>query len=558
MPDPTTAEDPNPSDASSNALAPLRIPIFRAIWIASLGSNFGGLIQSVGAAWLMTSISTPQMTALVQTSVTLPIMLLSLLAGAMADVFDRRRIMLAAQLFMLTVSVTLSVAAWQGWITPWTLLAFTFLIGCGTAFNNPAWQASVGDMVPRRDLIAAVTLNSMGFNLARSAGPAIGGAIVAAAGAAAAFAVNAVSYLALILVIFRWKPVRQQQQVAREGLMHAVEGGVRYAAMSPRLHAVLLRAFLFGVGASAVPALMPLVARHTVAGGPLLFGVLLGAFGVGAVGGALISGRLRQRLTSESLIRRTAPAFALAAVVVGFSPSLMLTLPALVVCGLAWILSLSTFNVTVQMSVPRWVVARMLAVYQMTTFGGMAAGAWIWGALAQGAGIEVAHALSAAVLLVCTLVGLRWPLPRVDDLNLDPIMRWREPQTDVPILPRSGPVVISVEFRIRNEDVPEFLETMTEPRRIRRRDGALGWTLSRDLADHEVWIERYAFPTWADYVRSNLRFTYDDAEASDHIRDLHVGPERPIVRRVIERSADPVEQSGRLLAEPLTDATRAS
>uniref|UniRef100_UPI0028B0EA83 MFS transporter n=1 Tax=Brevundimonas sp. TaxID=1871086 RepID=UPI0028B0EA83 len=215
--DASPSHPPSVPPERPSALAPLRHPIFRAVWITSLVTNFGGLIQSVGAAWMMTSIASAQMVALVQASVTLPIMLLSLAAGALADTVDRRKIMLAAQTFMLLVSAGLAAMTWMGWITPWVLLTFTFLIGCGTAFNGPAWQASVGDMVPREDLAGAVTLNSMGFNMARSVGPALGGLIVAAAGAAAAFAVNAVSYLGLLVVLFRWKPERPKQTLPREG-----------------------------------------------------------------------------------------------------------------------------------------------------------------------------------------------------------------------------------------------------------------------------------------------------------------------------------------------------
>lgn len=275
-------------------LAPFRHDIFRTIWIASLASNFGGLIQAVGAAWLMTSISqSVNMVALVQASTSLPIMLFSLVSGALADNFDRRRIMLVAQSFMLAVSALLTVCAYYGIVTPWLLLIFTFLLGCGTALNNPSWQASVGDMVPRDDLPAAVALNSMGFNLTRSVGPAIGGAIVAAAGAAAAFAANTLSYFAILFALARWKPVAPENRLPRETLGRAVSAGLRYVAMSPNIGKVLVRGFAFGLSASAILALLPLVARDLVGGGPLTYGVMLGAFGVGAIGGALLSARLR-------------------------------------------------------------------------------------------------------------------------------------------------------------------------------------------------------------------------------------------------------------------------
>lgn len=556
----TAAPDPNLPKPRSGSLAPLAHPVFRAVWITSLASNFGGLIQSVGASWMMTSMGSAQMVALVQASTTLPIMLLSLLAGALADTSDRRLVMLYAQGFMLVVSVSLAAATWLGLINPWLLLLFTFLIGVGSAFNGPAWQASVGDMVPRKDLPGAVTLNSMGFNIARSVGPAIGGLIVAAAGAAAAFAVNAVSYIGLIIVIARWRPERAPQTLAREGLLHAMGAGVRYAAMSPRIYAVLVRAGIFGIGAVSIQALLPLVARETVNGGPLIYGLLLGAFGIGAVGGAFGSGRLRSRFSTEIMSRITCAAFGIAAVVVGLSPWLALTLPALALAGAAWVLTLSTFNVTVQMSVPRWVVARALALYQMAAFGGMAVGSWVWGAVADSHGVGMALCASALVQVVCILVGLRLPLPTAGDLNLDPLSRWTEPRVAVPIEPRSGPVVISIEYRIDDHCVPDFLEVMNERRRIRRRDGARHWTLLRDLGDPAVWVERYHTPTWVDYVRYNQRLTQADAAISERIAALHLGPERPVVHRLIERSTGHSVEHGDAppITEALTDATRSA
>ena len=468
--------------------------------------------------------------------------------------------MLAAQTFMLLVSAGLAVMTYLGVITPWVLLGFTFLIGCGTAFNGPAWQASVGDMVPREDLAGAVTLNSMGFNMARSVGPAIGGLIVAAAGAAAAFAVNAVSYVGLLVVLFRWKPDRPKQTLPREGLLAAMAGGLRYAFLSPRVTAVLLRAVVFGVGASAVQALMPLVAREG-GGGPLAFGLLLGAFGVGAVGGALFVGRLRTKYETETVVRVATLSFAAAAAVVGYSPWLALTLPALMIAGAGWVLVLSSFNVTVQMSVPRWVVARALALYQMAAFGGMAGGSWLWGSLAQTQGVDVALGLSAGVLLLCVVIGLRVPLPSTANLNMDLLRRWTEPETQIPIEPRSGPIVVSIAYRIREEDIDAFLAVMDDRRRVRRRDGARQWRLLRDLAEPDVWVEKYQTATWLDYIRHNQRITQADADISERIRALHQGPDKPVVHRLIERTTAPLAANlhgDRHYGEPLTDPTRSS
>ncbi|WP_292041665.1 MULTISPECIES: MFS transporter [unclassified Brevundimonas] len=545
----------------SSPLAPLKLPLFRAIWITSLITNFGGLIQSVGASWMMTSIASTQMTALVQASVALPIMLLSLVAGALADTMDRRKIMLAAQTFMLLVSAGLALLTYMGWITPWVLLTFTFLIGCGVAFNGPAWQASVGDIVPREQLAQAVTLNSMGFNMARSLGPALGGAVVAIAGAAASFAVNAVSYIGLLVVLFRWKPERPQQTLPREGLLHAMAGGVRYALLSPRIVAVQVRALIFGIGASGLQALMPVIARHEVGGGPLVYGILLGSFGIGAVGGALFVSEIRARFKAETVVRVWILVFAAASLGVAFAPTIFLTVPALLLGGAAWVTVLSTFNVTVQMSAPRWVVARALALYQMCAFGGMAVGSWLWGSLAQNYDITLALSIAASVLLVCALLGLRAPLANGEELNLTPLDRWKEPSTELQIEPRSGPIVVSIAYRIRNEDVPRFLQLMEERRRIRRRDGAFQWRLMRDLGDPEIWVEKYQTDTWMDYVRHNQRMTHEDSAVGVAIRALHQGDSPPSVHRLIQRATGSVSthlHAQSTYGEPLTDPTRSS
>jgi MFS family permease len=562
---PANRHDP---DARHDREAPappsaLAIPVFRAIWYASMASNFGGLIQSVGASWMMTSLAhSPQLVALVSASTTLPIMLLSLLAGAVADNLDRRLVMIWAQSLMLAVSALLSVFAWGGMLTPWLLLAFTFMIGCGTALNGPAWQASVGDMVPRAALPGAVALNSMGFNIARSVGPAVGGLIVAAAGAAAAFLTNAVSYVGLIAVLAAWRPERPPPLLPRERMGVAMAAGVRYVAMSPNIRIVLIRAGLFGIATSAISALMPVVARDLMRGGPLVYGALLGAFGIGAVGGALANVRLRRGMSTEWIVRGASLALALATAATGASRSMATAVPALMLAGAAWVLALSTFNVTVQMAAPRWVVARALSLYQMSAFGGMALGSWLFGLVAEHRGVAVALLAAASLQGLVALLGLRLPLPQVEHLDLDPLDTWAEPDTAVPLEPRTGPVVITIEYRIAQADIEAFLTAMNERRRIRRRDGARHWTLLRDLGDAGLWIERYHVATWLDYLRHNNRRTHADAENRERLMALHIGPEAPAVRRMLERQTGslPASRSAgpRELAEPMTDATRST
>ncbi|MER8862191.1 MFS transporter [Mesorhizobium sp. M0751] len=528
--------DDTPESESASALAPFRHGIFRAVWSASLVSNFGGLIQGVGAAWMMTTIATSSyQVALVHASTTLPIMLFALLAGAIADSFNRRKIMLIAQIFMLVVSALLTVFTYLDLMTPWTLLAFTFLIDSGTALNSPSWQASVGDMVPRTKVPAAIALNSMGFNLTRSVGPAIGGIIVAAAGAAAAFAVNTLSYVGLIVVLARWRPELPASTLPRETLGAAMGAGLRYVAMSPNIGKVLVRSSAFGFSAGAVLALLPLVARDVVKGDALSYGIMLGAFGIGAVGGALTSVRLRQLLSSETMVRMAFAGFAVCAFNAAVSNHAWQTSLGLLVGGACWVMALSHFNVTVQMSTPRWVVGRVLSVYQTATFGGIALGSWVWGVVADAHGAEVALMAASVAMLAGGAIGLLLPLPQQAVLNLDPLNRFQEPHLALDLKPRSGPIAIMIEYVIRNEDVPEFLATMAERGRVRRRDGARNWTLARDLENPSIWIEHYHTPTWVEYIRHNRRATYADAVIGERIRALHSGNEPPRVRRMIER-----------------------
>lgn len=519
-----------------SVLLPLQHGTFRNIWIANLVSSFGALIQGVGAAWMMTALTNSvDLVALVQASTSLPIMLFSLLGGAIADSFSRRRVMLVAQFFMLAVSALLTITALMGLITPWLLLTFTFLIGCGTALNNPSWQASVGDLVPRSSVGSAVALNSIGFNLSRSLGPAVGGIIVAVAGAAAAFAVNLVSYLGLIAVLLRWKPATAPAGLPREAVGAAMLAGVRYMALSPQMGKVLLRTFVFGLTASSVLALLPVVASQIPGGGPLVYGLLLGAFGLGAVGGALISARLAEQFSSEAIVRLAFLGFAICAATTALSPSPWLTGVALALGGACWVLALALFNVTVQLSTPRWVVGRSLSLYQTATFAGLAGGSWMWGLAGEHFGVSNALIASAIALVVGAAIGLVLAIPPRVLIDLDPANRWREPQITLPIEPRSGPIVVSIEYRIRPQDVREFLRVMADRKRVRMRDGAREWVLRRDLAETDIWVESYKSPTWTEYARHNQRLTHADEAIGEQLRTLHQGPERPVVRRMIER-----------------------
>jgi MFS family permease len=301
------------------------------------------------------------------------------------------------------------------------------------------------------------------------------------------------------------------------------------------IRTVLVRSAIFCMGSSAIMALMPLVAKVLIAGGAMTYGLLLGAFGVGAVASAVSFALLRRTQTTEAMVQWGGGGLVVATAIVGISTNLAVTMAALVVAGVGWVLTLATFNVTVQMSAPRWVVARALALYQMAAFGGLAAGSWLWGELAAVEGIRPALLIASVLMLACAALARWLPLSQSIDRNLDPLRRWEEPSTAVPVDSRTGPVVISVEYVIREDDIVEFLSAMAERRRIRRRDGARNWRLLRDLSDPELWIERYESPTWLDYVRLNSRLTQDDAIVPARLLALHRGPETPRVRRLLER-----------------------
>lgn len=535
----------------ASPLAPFRHTTFRALWTATLASNLGGLVQTVAAGWMMTTISnSDDMVALVQAATTLPIMIFSLAAGALADNFDRRNIMLIAQILMMAVSAALAIFAVAGWITPWLLLAFTFFIGCGTALHNPSWQASMGDLVPREDLPGAVTLNSMSYNLMRSVGPAIGGMIVAIAGAATAFALNAVSYIALIVALVRWKPQRPPSALPREPFGSAMSAGLRYIAMSPNLLKVLFRSFVFGLSAVSALALLPLVTRDLVQGGAFSYGVILGCFGAGAIGGALLNARVRERWRNETIVRGTFLVFAASVTALALSREMWLSCLLLMPAGACWVLTLSLFNVTVQLSTPRWVVGRALSIYQTATFGGMASGSWLWGVIADAHGTGSALITAGVVMVLGAATGLRYKLPEFGTLNLDPLGRFNEPQLRLDLRPRSGPIMIMVDYEIAQQDIGAFLDQMAIRRRIRIRDGARQWALLRDLENPSIWTETYHVPTWVEYVRHNQRRTFADADSYEKLLALHRGKNPPRVHRMIERQTVPIRDDTPLKDSP--------
>ncbi|MBE3640042.1 MFS transporter [Mangrovicoccus algicola] len=524
----------------SSPFAPFRHRAFLSYWLVGLAANFGWLIQTVGASWLMTSMhGAPELVALVQTSIALPLMLFSLPAGAIADTFGRRRTVMWSQGALCLISAMLAGAAFLGLLSPWGLLGFTFLIGTAKAMNNPAWQSMVSELVPKSDLPASVALNSIGFNLARSVGPAIGGVLVASVGAFSAFVVNAAANLFVLVSASRWQSPARDDRLPPEAIGSAMMAGLRYVGLSPIHLTVFLRGFLFNLAGISLMALMPLVARDQLGGGPLTYGLLLGGFGVGAILGALGASRLRAMVSLEVNARICTLGYALGTALLGMSTVFPLSILAVMIAGAAWPVLLSSLNTTVQLSSPRWVLSRCLAIYQSCNFAGFAIGGWIWGMTAGQIGTGGALVAAAAGLLAVAAFGLVLPLRTLDTSRLDPHSRWSQPEPEIDMVPKSGPIITSIAYRIAEEDVEEFLSLMAERRRGRIRDGARRWTLSRDLLDPELWHERFKTPTWIETQRHHARRTVAGADIAARLKALHRGPDAGRVHYELVRPASP-------------------
>jgi MFS family permease len=524
-----------PVFAAHGVTAPLRHSVFRRIWLASLLSNLGLLIQGVGAAWAMTQMtSSADKVALVQTALMLPVMLIAMPAGAIADMYDRRMVALVSLSIGLAGATALSVFAWLGRLTPEVLLAFCFIVGSGMALFGPAWQASVNEQVPAETLPSAVALNGISYNIARSFGPAIGGIVVAAAGSVAAFAANALLYIPLLIVLFLWKRTSEPSRLPRERLNRAIVSGVRYIANSPSIRIVLVRTLITGLIGGSVSALMPLVARDLLHGGAQTYGIMLGAFGMGAVIGALNIGEVRRRMSGEAAVRACALSMAGAIVAVALSRQPVLTAAALVLAGAVWMLAIALFNIGVQLSAPRWVAGRSLAAFQASIAGGIALGSWGWGRLTDAAGVETALLVSAALMLVSPILGLWLRMPRVGARNEDAEVL-ADPEVQLALTGRSGPLVVEIEYRVDQDSARAFHNVMQEVQLSRQRNGAYGWSIARDIADPELWTERYHCPTWFDYLRQRNRSTQSERALHQQAMDYHLGPDPVRVRRMLER-----------------------
>ena len=517
-----------------SALAPLSQPVFRMLWGVWLTANIGMWMNDVAAAWLMTTLTTsPIMVALVQSASTLPVFLLGLPSGALADIIDRRRYFMVTQFWVAAVALLLSAVVLAGGMTPTLLLALTFANGIGLAMRWPVFAAIVPELVPRSQLPAALALNAIAMNASRIVGPVIAGALIAGAGSAYVFVLNAVMSVAAGFVIMRWKREQKLSSLPGERFLGAIRVGVQYVRQSTRMRTALLRVALFFGQTTALLALLPLVARQLEGGGAGTFTLLLAAMGTGAIVAALFLPQMRQRLTRDQLVAKGTMVQTAAMVVVALAPNAYVAAPSMLVAGMAWISVANSLSVSAQMGLPDWVRARGMSIFQMAIMGSSALGAAVWGQVATLTSVTDGLLLAAAAGLVAMLATRRFRLDTQPDEDLSPADVWKAPVSAVPIDPHDGPVMVTIEYRIDPERAADFREVMQESRRSRLRHGALSWELFRDTSDPGRYIEYFIDESWVEHLRRFDRVTASDVALRERRLAFHTGDGPPVVSRFI-------------------------
>jgi MFS family permease len=494
--------------------APLRIGLFRVIWIAVLVANVGTWMQTVGAQWLLVHLPHAAiLVALVQAADFLPDVVFGLVGGALADVFDRRRLLIAVQLSLACVGGALTILTFAGAMPPALLLVFTFALGCSSVFSNPAYQSLVPELVPREQLRAASALGSISVNLARLIGPAVAGLLIAWIGVAAVFGLNALTYLFFAVVLITWRPPAGTAPELPERFLSAMRAGGRYVLNAPVVQRILLRAAIFLVPASVVWTLLPLVATQRLGLGADGYGLLLGALGAGAVAGALILPRFRARISANHLIGGASVIYALMSVLIVIVPNPVLAVIVLLPAGAAWMAVLSDVNAELQLFLPAWVRARGLSVYQMVVFGSQGLGAVVWGAVAEPLGLRAGFLIAAAALVAGVASMRFWPLIETAGMERGTTPYWPEPKLAFEAPLDSGPVVVRNEYVIATEKEQAFLEAMARVRQSRLRTGATQWGLFRDGEVAHRFVELYVVPSWDEHLRQHrYRITGSDHE----------------------------------------------
>jgi MFS family permease len=523
-----------PAAPKPNFLTPFTYALFRAIWIASVVSNVGTWMQNVAGVWLVTTLTTSALlVALMQTATSLPAFLLSMPAGAIGDLIDRRKLLLATQGFMAVVAFSLGAFTFTGHITAPEVLGFTFLLGMGAALNGPVWQAVATELVPRPVLPFAITLNGVSNNIARAIGPALGGLIIAYYSPGWVFMVNGISFIGTWLVVYRWQRQEEPTNGPAENFTGALRAGLRYVQYSPAIYGVLVRTFAFSFGASAMWALLSVVVARRLHLSSGTYGVMLSWLGAGAITGAFLMGRAGQQLTMNQRVLLGSIGFVGTNLALALVPSEYWLFPVMFVSGTCWLIVMTSFNTTVQLHVPKWVQARVVSIYMLTFQAGMSLGSVAWGELADRISLQTALLVAAGWMLSSLLLALPFPIHQPEGLDLAPA----DSRTDHTIAtatgeiigPEDGPVVVMIVYDVAPADWPAFREAAQQLRRLRLRDGALRAGVFADIAEPAHLTEFFYVATWGEHLRQHRRFTRDDQAVEAQVRRFHRGPEPPRV-----------------------------
>ena len=499
---------------------------FALLWTASTVSNFGIAMFDAASGWFMANMSPdPTVVALIQTATSLPLFLFTVPAGALADLVCPRGLLLYVNLFVLAVSAAFAVAVGFGFATPPMLLGVTFLLGVGGALAAPAWVSISPMLVPRHDLDAATAANTVGYNLSRAVGPALGGLVIAWAGVAAPYWIYAISNVFVVAALIWWRPPRRvTSSLPAERFTTAIKTGLRHAGNNPHLHSTLVRTLAFFPFASAYWALLPLVARAQPEQGPAFYGLLLGAIGLGAILASASIGRLKAWIGPDGLVAWASIGTAVSLVLFGLTNGPWLAYAACVLAGAAWTLAISTLYVSAQVALPDWVRGRGLAIFLTVIFGASTFASILWGHIAGLRSVEVSFYIAAAGMVLSIPLSWGSRLQTGAGENLSPSLHWRTPQVAFNVSWRQGPALVTIRYHIDPADRAEFLRAMQDRKAERKRDGAYAWGVFEELASEGWYTETFLIESWLELMHLYERVTHADRDAEDLIRRMLLEP----------------------------------
>lgn len=519
------------------AWTPLKTPVFRALWIAAFVSNIGSLMRMTGGSWLITSLTdSTVLVSLMQASASFPLFLLGLPGGALADIVDKRKLLIVGQVWMLLATILLSTLTFMHLSSAWSLIFLTFILGIGNALTLPAWMATLSEVVHKKEFRKAMTLNSLSYNMALVVGPAAAGIILSTFGIAWIFLLNALSFLGVVIVLYRWKREKKLSNLPKEDLLTALRATIRYTKYSPQLRSLLLRTGIIFTFASVFWALIPAVARFTFHMNEGGFGLLFGFMGLGSVIAAIILPKLHNKFSIDKLLTLASILFAFALYLLARPPAPWLAFPAMFIAGMTWLTLASTLNTFVQSIVSSWVRARSIGIYVVIFQAGLALGSMLWGYIASYTGISTALLIASLGLVLGQLAMFKWPLKTAEEEEITPSFHWEQPNVLSTIHPKRGPVLITVSYTIDPNHEKDFMKAINDLSRIRRRDGASQWAIFKDTSSYNRYLENFLVDSWGEHVRQHTRPTFADKLIEEKVNTYLVDGEKPVTTHYIAKN----------------------